>query len=193
TYVVGRSGAGKTTLFKLLMGLCSPSQGRVGVLHSGSHWVTPAPELFTYVSQDPFLFTGTIRENIAVVDGEADTHRLAEALNKAALADLVAGLPDGVETVLSDGGKQLSGGQRCRIALARAFYHHTPIILLDEVFASLDNNTIELIKRSVSQLCQENRCVVMISHRHEWIEPGARVVEISRYSGELWRNRHLGR
>ncbi|MGE5654650.1 MAG: ABC transporter ATP-binding protein [Bacillota bacterium] len=180
TYIIGRSGAGKSTLFKIMMGLCTPDQGRVGLIIDGQGLTDPTPEFFNYVSQDPFLFTGSIRENIVLADGAVDEARLVEAIEKAGISDLIEELPDGLETMLRDGGKQLSGGQRCRIALARAFYRDTPIILLDEAYASLDNNNIELIKRSISQLCSEGRCVVMISHRHEWIDAGARVVEISR-------------
>lgn len=184
TYVVGRSGAGKTTLFKLLMGFCAPQQGRVGILVEGLGLIAPRPEFFTYVSQDPFLFSGTIRENIALQEGIVDEWRLTEAIRKAGIADLISELPEGLDTLLSDGGTQLSGGQRCRIALARVFYRETPVVLLDEVFAALDNNTIGLVKRSIDELCCANRCVLMISHRHEWIDPGARVVEIGRYSAE---------
>lgn len=178
TYIIGRSGIGKTTLFRILMGFVRPAQGRI-YLDTGSQCYEPlGREMFTYISQDAFLFRGSVAENIAFAEQGADMERIMQAAKRAGIHDVIERLPAGYHTIIGDGGRELSGGQKRRLALARAFYRDTPIVLLDEVLASLDNNSAELVQHSIEELCRDNRCVIMISHRREWIPPGANVVEL---------------
>lgn len=178
TYITGRSGVGKTTLFKLLLGSITPTKGHILLQMRSGQQERLAPELITYVSQKPFLFNGTIGENIAL-DENPDRDRLAYAVSKSALSDLLDSFAAGYDYVIRDGDKQLSGGQRCRVAIARAFYSSAPIVLLDEVFASLDNKTIETVKEAIKELAGQGRCVLLISHRHEWIDTAARRIELA--------------
>lgn len=179
TYIIGKSGIGKTTLFKALMGFCKPSDGQIYITANDHLRLQMHKDYCTYISQNAFLFNGTIKENIALQDGTVDQEKVIQAAKKAGIHTMITQLSDGYDTVITDGGKQLSGGERCRMALARVFYNPTPIILLDEVFASLDNNTIDLLQTSINSLCTENRCVLFISHRHEWIQTESKVVEIT--------------
>ncbi|MEK5034048.1 ABC transporter ATP-binding protein [Paenibacillus sp. FSL R7-0302] len=177
TYLTGKSGIGKTTLLNLINGLYKPLSGKISVV--GEHKTELNPSLVTCVSQSPFLFNGTISENIALTHkSEIDETRLVEAAQKAGLEEFVLMLSNQYEHVIKDGGENLSGGQKCRIALARMFYNPSPLILLDEIYASLDNITISSIEHSLKDLCSKNHCVLFISHRDEWIPKESAIIQI---------------
>ncbi|MBI4617614.1 MAG: peptidase domain-containing ABC transporter [Planctomycetes bacterium] len=164
--VVGRSGGGKTTLLRLLLGLCTPDEGRVRIdgvdvrhvaLGTLRRWVALVP-------QDVFLVNGTIRENIAAGDLEADPARIEEAARLAALHDFVVRLPMGYDTVVGERGIALAGGQRQRIAVARAVYRNPRIVLLDEATAALDAATEAALQESLAVFLA-GRTAVTVSHR----------------------------
>ncbi|GGO80277.1 peptidase domain-containing ABC transporter [Nonomuraea cavernae] len=161
--LVGASGSGKSTLARLLLALHLPTEGEIR--YDG----VPAAELnlrtlrrqFGVVTQDPSLFNGSIRENIAMNDPGASLRRVVSAARLAGLHDEIAAMPMGYETVLTDGGG-LSGGQRQRLALARAVLSRPKVLLLDEATSNLDSATEAVIEANLSRLVQTR---IVIAHR----------------------------
>ena len=165
--IVGPSGAGKTTLIDLLLGLLPPSEGRLLIDGVPQHPAAgPRPRLFGYVPQDSFLVNGTIRRNIALGSEAAsiDDRRLAAALEAASLAGFVADLPAGLDTEVGDRGVRLSGGQRQRIAIARALYQGSEILVLDEATSSLDPTTEAEVAKAIANL-HGRKTLVIVAHR----------------------------
>ena len=170
-YITGSSGAGKSTLLKLIQGMLPLQQGQIYVETStGKRYNTVDSSLVTYVSQTPFLFPGSIAENIALCEeSDIDFDKIEYALEKSCSRNFVKKLPGESRYLLQDNAKDLSGGEKSRIALARAFYRPTPVILLDEVYASLDNAAILEIEQAIQELCALNCCILFVTHRREWI------------------------
>jgi ATP-binding cassette, subfamily B, bacterial PglK len=165
--LVGPSGAGKTTLVDVLLGLLEPQQG--ALLYNGrplrdalAQWRSQV----AYLPQQVFLIDSTLRRNVAlgIDDADIDEHRLAEALRQARLADLVAQLPDGAHTLIGERGVRLSGGQRQRVAIARAFYHGRDVLVMDEATSALDNETEREIVEEIRQL-KGQKTLIVIAHR----------------------------
>lgn len=161
--LVGRSGSGKSTLARILLGLYPPTGGRV--LYDGAPAEEHAPSSlrrqFGVVTQDPVLFTGTIRDNITLGEPGASMARVEEAARLACIHDEIAGLPMQYETMLSEG-DGLSGGQRQRVALARALLPRPSVLVLDEATSHLDTETEAAIEASLSGLSQTR---IVIAHR----------------------------
>jgi ATP-binding cassette subfamily B protein len=183
TYIVGRSGIGKSTLFKILAGLLKQDKGEIIIQGADNKTCKVSPSIISYVSQVPFLFNGTVAENIALTDEkDIDYEKLEQAIKKAGAQDFVQSLPQTYNHMIMNKGANFSGGQRCRLALARIFYNPTPIILFDEVYASVDNITISDIEKSILELCSNNTCVLFISHRKEWISSSANTLYLEDYA-----------
>jgi ATP-binding cassette subfamily B protein len=162
--IVGRSGSGKTTLANLLLGLCPPSEGRV--LFDGVDLaeldLRSVRQQMGVVNQSFALFGSTIRENIAMLDPTATLDEVVAAARLACIHDEIEEMPMGYETVLLDRGSAISGGQRQRLALARALLRRPPVLLLDEATSALDAVTEQQVQRSL----QAQRCTrVVIAHR----------------------------
>ncbi|HEX9735429.1 MAG TPA: peptidase domain-containing ABC transporter [Thermoanaerobaculia bacterium] len=162
--IVGPSGAGKTSLANLLLGLYRPTGGRI--LFDGADLATlelrSLRRQLGIVTQHPYLFGGSIRANVALSDPTLPLPRIVEAARKSRIHDDVTRMPMGYDTVLADGGLSLSGGQRQRLALARALVGRPSILLLDEATSSLDAVTEQTIQRELDQL----RCTrIVIAHR----------------------------
>lgn len=165
--ITGPSGAGKTTLIDVLLGIITPSSG--SALISGipaketiSHW----PGAISYVPQDIFIVEGSIKENVGLgfsVD-LIDEGDVWSALERAHLADFVRGLPGGIEYNVGEFGGKISGGQRQRLGIARALYTKPRLIVLDEATSALDNETESYISESLRELKGEVT-VIMIAHR----------------------------
>ena len=163
--LVGASGSGKTTVLNVLSGLVKPDGGRVLVdgkplaTYTDSSWY----DTIGYISQNPYLFAGTVADNIAL--GEtADEANILKAANAAGLNDVIAQLPNGIHTELGEGGYGLSGGERQRLALARAFFKRPGIILFDEPTTGLDLVTEQIVRRSIEELSRE-ATLVTVAHR----------------------------
>ena len=163
--VVGRNGCGKTTLLKMMQGLYAPSSGRV-LLDDGDTSQFSRQDLASwvgYVPQECFLFTGTIRENIAITNSEASDEDIVKAAKLAGVHEYVLDLPDGYATEIGEAGSRLSGGQRQRIAIARALLPDPPILLLDEVSGNLDMQA-EIALRDTLRVLARDHTIVLVTH-----------------------------
>jgi subfamily B ATP-binding cassette protein MsbA len=176
--LVGPSGAGKSTLVNLLPRFVEPSAGDVRLDgHPLGWWETQAlRRQFALVGQDVVLFNDTIAENVALGD-TLDRERVAAALRNANLADFVATLPDGIDTVIGHNGSKLSGGQRQRLAIARAIYKDAPILILDEATSALDSESERQVQSALERL-MKGRTSLVIAHRLSTIERADRIVAL---------------
>jgi ABC-type multidrug transport system fused ATPase/permease subunit len=165
--VVGSTGAGKSTLIDLVLGLLSPTSGTISVdgIDVFANRIAWQRRLGV-VSQSVFLLDDTLRRNVAfgLPDGDIDDQRVAEAIDAAHLGDFVESLPEGVETVVGERGARLSGGQRQRVAIARALYRRPEVIVFDEGTSALDNLTESAIMSALEAL-HGDRTLIIVAHR----------------------------
>jgi ATP-binding cassette subfamily B protein len=164
--IVGPTGSGKTTLVALLPRLYDPTAGSVSIDGADlrSVDVTSLREEVGLVSDDPFLFSDTIRENIAYARPDASDDEVVAAATRAGIHDFIAGLPDGYGTLVGERGLTLSGGQRQRVAIARALIKDPRVLILDDATSSVDATTEAEIKRALRELMQ-GRTTFVIGHR----------------------------
>ncbi|NBX23773.1 MAG: ABC transporter ATP-binding protein [Microbacteriaceae bacterium] len=165
--IIGPSGAGKTTIVDMLLGLLAPSSGDVTISGMAPSSLTSShPGLVSYVPQNPGLVTGTIAENIAlgIESDKIDFARVDAAVSAAFLEDFISGLPDGVHTSVGKQGDALSGGQVQRLGLARALYEQPRLIILDEATSALDATSEAFIAQSLRNLGKDVT-VIVIAHR----------------------------
>lgn len=195
--VVGTSGAGKSTLALLLLGLITPTDGRIEV--AGIDRATLAPEYWrrhcAWVPQQPRLFQGSVRDNLTLGRVEASDETLWRALDRASATDFVAALPDGLEAAIGERGLRLSGGQAQRLAMARALVADAPFVVVDEASAHLDAPNEAALTAALAELSAD-RSLVVIAHRLATVRHADRIVvlEAGRIveSGTHERLRQLG-
>ena len=175
--LVGQSGAGKTTVARLLLRLAEPSSGRISV--GGIDLAECRTELWrrlvAWVPQQPTIFRGTVADNIRLGDERASDRAVRDAAALAGAARFVQELPSGYDTLVGDGGRPLSSGERRRIALARAFVRDAPLVVLDEPTADLDRTSADVVAEAVERL-RAGRTVLLIAHRPELVAHADRVV-----------------
>ena len=178
--LVGPSGAGKTTLVNLLPRFVPHSAGQILLDgHDLQDWdLATLRAQFALVSQDVVMFNDSIAANVALGQ-TVDTQRVHECLAAANLAEHVAALPQGIDTVVGHNATQLSGGQRQRLAIARALYKNAPILILDEATSALDTESERLVQEALQRLMQ-GRTTLVIAHRLSTIEHADRVVVMER-------------
>jgi ABC-type multidrug transport system fused ATPase/permease subunit len=175
--LIGRSGSGKTTVTNLLLRTLDPQSGQI--LFDG----VPEEELsvefireqIALVPQDPFLFYGTIADNLRMAKEDATDEELMAALESAELLDFVESSPARLDTMVGDQGLALSGGQAQRLAIARALLKDSPIVVLDEPTSQIDVETEALLNRALERLCR-NKTVLLIAHRLSTIEQADRII-----------------
>jgi ATP-binding cassette subfamily C protein CydCD len=164
--LVGTSGAGKTTTAQLLMRFWDPDSGRITLNGADlrDYKLDALRRMVALVAQDTYLFNDTLRANIMIARPEASQAELEAAIVHASLSDLVAALPDGLDSPVGERGTSLSGGQRQRVAIARAFLKDAPILILDEATSHLDAVNEQAVRRALD-LLQAERTTIVIAHR----------------------------
>ncbi|MBY6034354.1 ABC transporter ATP-binding protein/permease [Marinobacter daepoensis] len=164
--LVGATGSGKSTLIKLLLRFYDPASGDIRIDGQPIHEVslTSLRNAIGLVSQDVYLFEGSIRDNLAYGRPEATDEEIMEAARTAEAWSFISALPEGLDTPVGERGIRLSGGQRQRLSLARALLKDPPILVLDEATSAVDNETEAAIQRSLKRI-GHNRTVIMIAHR----------------------------
>ena len=187
---VGPSGAGKTTLCSLLPRFYELDAGRITIDGMDIRRMTLSSlrAQIGIVQQDAFLFSGTLRENIAYGRLGASDAEVLEAARRARLEAMITALPDGLDTVVGERGVKLSGGQKQRIAIARIFLKNPPILILDEATSALDTETERAIQASLAEL-SEGRTTLVIAHRLATIRNADRIVVVDA-SGIAEQGRH---
>jgi ATP-binding cassette subfamily B protein len=179
--IVGATGSGKSTIVKLLLRLYEVQQGLI--LLDGQPITTLRLEdlrrAIGLVSQEVFLFHGTVAENIAYGSFQAPRSAIERAAAQAEAAGFIEALPQGYDTVVGERGQRLSGGQRQRIALARALLKNPPVLILDEATAAVDNETEAAIQRSLQEITR-HRTTLVIAHRLSTVRHADRIVVLDR-------------
>ncbi|TVQ57913.1 MAG: ABC transporter ATP-binding protein [Rhodobacteraceae bacterium] len=177
---VGPSGAGKSTLLSLVPRFYDVDAGRVAIDGHDVRDVALASlrRQIGVVQQDVFLFAGTLRENIAYGRLGASDAEILDAARRARLAELIDGLPEGLDTVVGERGVKLSGGQKQRVAIARIFLKNPPILILDEATSALDTETERLIQAALEELARD-RTTLVIAHRLATIRNADRIVVLT--------------
>lgn len=177
---VGPSGAGKTTICSLIPRFYDIQSGSIAIDGIDIRDMTKHSlrSHIGIVQQDVFLFTGTIRENIAYGRRDASEEDILAAARKAHLEDFVSKLPNGFETQIGERGLKLSGGQKQRLAIARMFLKNPPILILDEATSALDTETERVIQEALGELA-ENRTTLIIAHRLATIRDADRVIVVT--------------
>ncbi len=187
---VGPSGAGKTTLCSLLPRFYEPTGGRITVdgVDVRDLTLVSLRRQIGIVQQDVFLFAGTLRDNVLYGRLDANEADVLEAVRRARLDDVVAALPQGLDTVIGERGVKLSGGQKQRLAIARMFLKNPPILILDEATSALDSETERAIQRSLAELAV-GRTTLVIAHRLATVIHADRIVVVDE-SGIAEQGRH---
>ncbi|GAC1435865.1 MAG: ABC transporter ATP-binding protein [Terriglobales bacterium] len=180
---VGPSGAGKTTLVKLLVGLYSPQSGEI--LYNGVSAnkvdLDELREKIGFVTQDTQLFSGTIRENLLFVNPRATDEECMEVLRQASANSLLARADRGLDTLIGEGGVKVSGGEKQRLSIARALLRHPQLLVFDEATSSLDSLTEEEISRTIREIATAQEAItILIAHRLSTVMHADRIYVLER-------------
>ncbi len=178
--IVGNSGGGKSTLVNLIPRFYDVTSGAVKFDGTDirNFKLNSLRDNISIVFQDNFLFSGTIRENIMLGNLNATENELAQVIEASHLSEVIANLPDGLETLLGERGLTLSGGQRQRVAIARAMIKNAPIVVLDEATSALDNESEAVVQKALDNLIK-NKTVFVIAHRLSTIKNADRIAVIN--------------
>ena len=182
--IVGNSGGGKSTLVNLIPRFYDVKSGAVKIdgIDIKKYSQDSLRHNISMVFQDNFLYSGTIRENILMGNPNATAEELQIAIESAHLQDMIAELPEGIDTIIGERGTTLSGGQKQRVAIARAMLRNAPIVILDEATSALDNESEAIVQKAMDNLMQ-NRTVFVVAHRLSTIKNANRIAVIN--EGEL--------
>jgi len=160
--IVGKSGSGKSTLLKLLIGLYEPNNGNISLNHM--HGTLSGEEIMPQVAYVPpvdYLFSGTVKDNIVMSEEEPRIEDMEKAAHDANILEFIQSLPQGFDTVIGESGGTVSSGQAQRIAIARAIYKGSPVLVFDEPTANLDADSIEKFQSVIKQISEEKICIVV--------------------------------
>ena len=178
--LIGSSGAGKTTLADIILGLLPPTQGCIMVDDWNIYEHMPSwHKLLGYIPQSIYLSDDSIRNNVAfgIKEEDINDQAIEDALRKAQLWEFIDSLPEGLNTFVGDRGVRLSGGQRQRIGIARALYHEPDILVLDEATSALDNETEQAVMEAIEEL-QGLKTMIIIAHRLTTIRNADEIYEV---------------
>lgn len=179
--IIGESGSGKTTLLKVLMGLLVPQQGEVRVNDTAIYSILEEEwfNQLAYVSQEPYIFSGSIADNIKIGKPDASREEIILAAKRARAHEFIIGLPGGYDTMIGDGYRGLSGGERQRVAIARVFLKKATLVLLDEATAGLDLERERLVQQAITELAR-GCTLIMVAHRMQTVIGADRIVILRR-------------
>ena len=179
--IVGLTGSGKSTLIKLLLRIYDTNKGTISIdgIPIKDIKLKELRKCISLVSQETYLFHGTVKENIAYGSSNSSFKDIVKASKIAEAHKFIEQLPDGYKTIVGERGQRLSGGQRQRIALARAVLKDAPILILDEATASVDNETEVLIQKSLSKITKK-RTTIVIAHRLSTIKNADNIIVIDK-------------
>lgn len=178
--LVGESGEGKTTITNLLMRLYEPNSGTITIDNQDLARVTQASlrDNIGVVFQEPALFSGTVRDNIAYANPQANIQQIIDAAVAANADEFIEKFDKKYDTEIGERGLKLSGGQKQRLAIARALLKNAPILILDEATSSLDSKSERLVQQALDRLMQ-GRTTIIIAHRLSTIENVDKIITIS--------------
>lgn len=177
--IIGKSGAGKSTIVDLILGLISPSQGYIELdgkpllEEDKRQWKSK----ISYVPQDPFLFNGTIRDNLIRFNSNKSDEEIIKALELSMIKDFIETLPRGLDTVIGDRGISLSGGEKQRIILARALLRSPEVLILDEATSALDIENENKIQKTIEKL-KGSMTIILISHKLSTVKNADKIIVI---------------
>ncbi len=182
--IVGMSGAGKSTLIDILSGFSKPTEGKITIdeLEVEDLSIQAWQEQVTYIPQHPYIFAGTVAENISLYEPEASREKIEEAAKLTGLTELINKFPNGLDEKIGQGGRSLSGGEEQRIAFARGLVQKRPVMIFDEPTAHLDIETEHDIKKMILPLL-ENKLVFFATHRLHWMREMDLIIVLD--NGEL--------
>lgn len=183
---VGKSGAGKSTLFSLLCKMYEVTKGTITIdgVNINQLDKDSIRGNITIISQNPYIFNLSIRENLKLVKQDMTEKEMEDACKLACLDDFIESLPDKYDTIIGEGGVNLSGGQKQRLAIARALIQKTEIILFDEATSALDNETQKSIQKAISNM-QGEYTILIIAHRLSTIIDSDRILFLNDGSIEV--------
>ena len=182
--LVGNSGGGKSTIVNILSRFYDVTDGSIEFdgINIKDYSLDSLKNNIAIVFQDNFLYSGTIRENILMGNPKAEQDEIDRAIKAAYVDEVLADMPDGIETIIGERGTTLSGGQRQRIAIARAFLKDAPIVILDEATSALDNESEAIVQKAINNLMKD-KTVIVIAHRLSTIKNADKIAVIN--EGEL--------
>ena len=182
--IIGSSGAGKTTLIDILLGLLEPSSGTI-VLDDNpiSEVMDSWRNLIAYIPQESLLINESLALNIMLSDklGESEELHLSETIDKAQLNDVISNLPNGIKSNLGEGGIKLSGGQRQRVSLARAIFHSRDVLIFDEATSALDTETEKEVMKEIIKM-KGTKTLILVAHRTDTLKFCDRIFELNQGS-----------
>ncbi len=179
--IYGRSGSGKSTLLKLIMRFWDIDGGELKISDVNIDEIPTSTlrDLESYVTQETHIFQGSIKDNIKISKLDATDEEIVEAAKKAAVHDFISSLPNGYDAKVSELGESLSGGEKQRIGIARAFLHNSSVILLDEPTSNLDSLNEGIILKSLKEF-RDQKTIIIVSHRKSTLGIANKILEVSR-------------
>jgi ABC-type bacteriocin/lantibiotic exporter with double-glycine peptidase domain len=178
--VTGKSGRGKTTVLNLLLGFLSPSAGEILINDDvvDKKTIKGFRPLISYVRQQAFLIHDSVRSNITLEEKIYNEQNLQSAIEIAGVDNVIGGSPDGIDKVIAENGKNISGGQQQRIALARAVYNNADLILLDEPFNELDEGSEHSLLDHFKQLAESGKMIILITHNKKSLKYCNKIISL---------------
>jgi len=182
--IIGTIGSGKTTLVNLLVRLYDIPNGKIKI---GDKDINDIPlsslrKSFSYITQDNFLFSTSIKDNITLFNNEYNNKDIEDSVKSSMLYDEITQMKNGIDTIIGDNGEDLSGGQRQRVAISRAFVRRSNFIIFDDTFSALDNKTEEQVLENVKKLCEDKTCII-ISNRISDVKDADNIIVLD--NGEI--------